>query len=89
MRRLLQDGAGGKLDVVVVSYRDRLARFGIQVHRNGVLLKFVAISSTNDQCRTGLVGLSIFEMFWKSYLLSALLGFECSKERIPRLLEFL
>ena len=31
--RLLRDVAGGKLDVVVVSYRDRLARFGIQVLR--------------------------------------------------------
>lgn len=31
--RLLRDVAGGKLDVVVVNYRDRLARFGIQVLR--------------------------------------------------------
>lgn len=31
--RLLRDVAKGKLDVVVVSYRDRLARFGIQVLR--------------------------------------------------------
>ncbi|MFX1294980.1 MAG: IS607 family transposase [Promethearchaeota archaeon] len=31
LRRLLRDVARGKLDMVVVSYRDRLARFGIQV----------------------------------------------------------
>ncbi|MFX1297325.1 MAG: recombinase family protein [Promethearchaeota archaeon] len=31
LRRFLQDAVGGKLDVIVVSYRDRLARFGIQV----------------------------------------------------------
>ncbi|MFX1293759.1 MAG: IS607 family transposase [Promethearchaeota archaeon] len=31
--RLLRDVAGGKLDVIVVNYRDRLARFGIQVLR--------------------------------------------------------
>ncbi|MFX1297577.1 MAG: hypothetical protein ACFFD2_22345 [Promethearchaeota archaeon] len=59
------------------------------VDRNEVLLKFVAISSTNDQCGAGLVGPSIFELFWESYLKSALLGFECSEERVPRLLEFL
>ncbi|MFX1296267.1 MAG: hypothetical protein ACFFD2_15630 [Promethearchaeota archaeon] len=32
--------------------------------RNVFLLKFVAISSTNDQCGAGLVGPSIFEIFW-------------------------
>jgi putative resolvase len=31
--RLLRDVAGDKLDVIVVNYRDRLARFGIQVLR--------------------------------------------------------
>ncbi|MFX1294780.1 MAG: IS607 family transposase [Promethearchaeota archaeon] len=31
--RLFRDVAGGKLDVIVVNYRDRLARFGIQVLR--------------------------------------------------------
>ncbi|MFX1293989.1 MAG: hypothetical protein ACFFD2_03890 [Promethearchaeota archaeon] len=44
--------------------------------RNGVLIKFIAIISTNDQCGAGLVGPSIFEIFWESYLMSALLGFE-------------
>ncbi|MFX1295772.1 MAG: hypothetical protein ACFFD2_13085 [Promethearchaeota archaeon] len=44
--------------------------------RNGFLIKFIAIISTNDQFGAGLVGLSTFEIFWESYLMSALLGFE-------------
>ncbi|MFX1294922.1 MAG: hypothetical protein ACFFD2_08745 [Promethearchaeota archaeon] len=59
------------------------------IDKNGILFKFVAISSTNDQCGAGLVRLSIFEIFWESYLMNALLGFKCSEERVPRLLEFL
>ncbi|MFX1293832.1 MAG: hypothetical protein ACFFD2_03085 [Promethearchaeota archaeon] len=51
-----------------------------QIHqaadRNRFLIKFVAIISTNDQSGAGLVGSSIFEIFWESYLMSALLGFE-------------
>ncbi|MFX1294151.1 MAG: hypothetical protein ACFFD2_04745 [Promethearchaeota archaeon] len=31
--------------------------------RNGVLIKFVVISSTNDRCGAGFVGPSIFEIF--------------------------
>ncbi|MFX1297580.1 MAG: hypothetical protein ACFFD2_22365 [Promethearchaeota archaeon] len=57
--------------------------------RNVFVIKFVGISSTNDQCGAGLVGPSIFEIFWESYLMSAFLGFDRSEERVPRLLEFL